>query len=218
MKEKILLVTNAKKETGVHYTLNHTGKMAGMMSLSTSCLCNPHCQAYSKNPEAICSHCYANTLLKVRTVMQPCLQKNAEILSNKVLKREEIPLINATYFRFEAFGDLINETHVINYFNICKANKHVKFALWTKNPHIIQHVLDSGVKKPSNLQIVLSSFYVNKPADKERWDFVDKVFTVYDKNYISEHNIDINCGARSCLACNKCYRKTKEVYINEKLK
>ena len=90
MKEKILLVTNAKKETGVHYTLNHTGKMAGMMSLSTSCLCNPHCQAYSKNPEAICSYCYANTLLKVRTVMQPCLQKNAEILSNKVLKREEV--------------------------------------------------------------------------------------------------------------------------------
>lgn len=29
--------------TGIHVTINHTGKMEGMQSLSTTCKCNPIC-------------------------------------------------------------------------------------------------------------------------------------------------------------------------------
>lgn len=43
-REKFLTVAEAEKATGVHYTVNHSGKMEGMQSLSTSCLCNKYCR------------------------------------------------------------------------------------------------------------------------------------------------------------------------------
>lgn len=43
-REKFLTVAEAEKATGVHYTVNHSGKMEGMQSLSTSCLCNKYCK------------------------------------------------------------------------------------------------------------------------------------------------------------------------------
>lgn len=217
-KTQVVTMENSKEVSGLHFTINHTGKMKGMSSLSTSVLCNPYCQTYSKDKDKICSRCYAKTQMRCYTSMQKCMEKNTEILTSEVIPMEKLPLINRTYFRFEAFGDLNNTMQVINYFNICKKNKKVNFALWTKNPALVEAVLESGMKKPKNLQIVLSSHYMNIPADVEKWNFVDKVFTVYDKDYIKEHDIEINCGARSCLACNKCYRKSKEKYINEKVK
>lgn len=39
VREKFLTLVEAEKVTGVHYTVNHSGKMEGMQSLSTSCLC-----------------------------------------------------------------------------------------------------------------------------------------------------------------------------------
>lgn len=44
VREKFLTVAEAEKVTGVHYTVNHSGKMEGMQSLSTSCLCNKYCK------------------------------------------------------------------------------------------------------------------------------------------------------------------------------
>ena len=54
--------------------------------------------------------------------------------------------------------------------------------------------------------------------DRERFWFVDHVFTVYDKKFIEENNIEINCGSRDCLGCQLCYHGDTEFYINEKLK
>ena len=150
--------------------------------------------------------------------MQECLRQNTEILTSRILSYDEVPLINAAMFRFEAFGDIQNGTQVINYFNICDKNPMVNFALWTKNPFIVSIVLKLGYKKPENLQIILSSHYLNVAADKRKYPFVDKIFTVYDKNYIEDHGIDINCGSQNCLSCGKCYTKNDTVYINEKLK
>ena len=150
-REKFLTVAEAEKATGVHYTVNHSGKMEGMQSLSTSCLCNKYC-------------------------------KNRSINSD-----------------------------------ICKKNKHGHLALWTKNPWIIEEALDASERKPSNLQIIYSSSCINDQADPG-YDFIDKIFTVYDKDYISAHDVSINCGAKSCLTCHKCYVKSKIKYINEKLK
>lgn len=217
VKEKVLTVVEAEKVTGVHYTVRHTGKMEGMQSLSTSCLCNEYCKNRSHNQELVCSHCYAQRQMKMYKNLNVCLERNTEILTGRLLEEAEIPMINASFFRFESFGDLINKIQIINYFNICKKNKHVKFALWTKNPWIIEEAIESGEKKPANLQIIYSSPCLNDPVDPG-YDFVDKIFTVFDKNYIKIHNIDINCGAKNCLLCNKCYRKSKVKYINEKLK
>ena len=78
----------------------------------------------------------------------------------------------------------------------------------------------NGIKKPKNLMIVVSSPIMNKriELDKEKFWFVDHVFTVYDKDYIKVNNVNVNCGAKSCLGCQLCYHKDAEFYINEKLK
>ena len=55
------------------------------------------------------------------------------------------------------------------------------FALWTKNPWIIEDAFDASERKPSNLQIIYSSPCINDQADPG-YDFIDKIFTVYDKN------------------------------------
>lgn len=218
-KRKIILLPDKfKKKTGIHVVTAHRGKMEGMASISTSCLCNKYCKEYSKNNENICSYCYANTSLRIFTGMKENCEKNTEILTSRILTPEELPVLNYSYFRFEAFGDLINETQLINYFNICRNNKGTHFALWTKNPFIIEKVISNGGKKPRNLQIILSSMKINQPADGSKWSFVDKVFTVYSDEYIEANNVQINCGSESCLLCRKCYCSTKNKTINERLK
>lgn len=216
-RKEIITMWNAKEKIGLHFTIKHTGKMAGMYSLSTSPLCNRYCQEYSKDPDKICSHCYAQTQMQMYKNMQECLANNSKLLTETILKKKDIPIINAKFFRFEAFGDISNETQVINYFNIAKHNKGVHFALWTKNPGIVQRAIDAGISKPKNLQIILSSHYTNKEMETD-YDFVDKIFTVYDKQYIENNDVEINCGDKKCLACGLCYKKNKIRYVKEQIK
>lgn len=219
-RDDILTIEDMKKVTGLHFTTNHSGKMRGMQSLSTSCLENEFCKTRSQLGDTVCSHCYAERQMRMYTSMQQCFKKNTEILTSRVLQDNELPLLNAAFFRFEAFGDLCNETQVINYFNICKKNKKVHFALWTKNLWFIDDAIKNGHKKPRNLQIVYSSPHINCTAISalSTMPFVDKVFTVFDKDYIKAHNIEINCGDKCCLACQKCYLKSAERLINERIK
>lgn len=87
-----------------------------------------------------------------------------------------------------------------------------------KNPDIIKKVFAAGYKKPANLNILISALYINKSIDINKFPFADKIFTVYDKKYISDNNITVNCGARDCSTCLKCYTKNPVKYINEMLK
>ena len=75
-----------------------------------------------------------------------------------------------------------------------------------------------GYKKPDNLNILISALYLNKSIDIAKYNFADKIFTVYDKTYIEKNQIEINCGARDCMSWLKCYTKNNVKYINEKLK
>ena len=219
-KEKVVTIKECEEITKLHFTMNHTGKMSGMYSLSTSCTCNEFCKKRSQNTGSVCSHCYAQRQMKMYKTLEKCLIRNTEILTRQIIDEKDLPLINALYFRLEAFGDLNNATQVINYFNLCKKNPEVKFALWTKNLWLIEDVIKNGIKKPKNLNIVYSLHNLNEQNDKifEWYPFVDKVFAVFDKKYIKENGIKINCGAENCLSCGKCYRKSKAKYINEKLK
>ena len=216
IKERI----NKRVNEQLHITVNHTGKMRGMASLSTLCQINPNCQKYAEIEGSICKECYAMRQTKCYKNMIPCLERNTKLLTERVIPIDELPLLNFVYFRFEAFGDLVNETQLINYFNICKKNPDVHFALWTKNLHIVKRVIEIiKVKKPRNLVIILSSLFVNKSVDINKLpNYIDKVFTVYDKEYIKEHGIVINCGARNCLKCHKCYKKTGDRMICEQKK
>lgn len=216
-RENFVTTEDMKEIYGLHFTLKMNGKMSGMQSLSTSVLENPFCKKYRLEEGSICSKCYAATQMKCYINMQACFARNTEVLTKQIIPIQDWALLNAAFFRLEAFGDLNNVTQVINYFNLCKANPQVNFALWTKTPALIQAAINKGYKKPKNLQVVLSSKRINEVAEIKH-DFIDKVFTVYDKEYIKEHNVDINCGKKKCLACRKCYTKNKLVFINEELK
>jgi hypothetical protein len=149
--------------------------------------------------------------------MEKPMVENQRILTSEVLPFDMLPAINNLYFRFEAFGDVNNATQVKNSFNLCYKNPRVKFALWTKNPDYIAAAIRDGYEKPANLNIVLSSLFVNKQR-KTRYAFVDKVFTVYDPEHIAKNNVQINCGAKNCFTCGLCYEKNDVSIINEKLK
>ena len=215
MKECTL--ANSRKISGLHFTTQHSGKMAGMVSISTSVTTNERCAKNAQIKGSICEKCFAAKQMKVFPTMEKPMIENQRILTSDVLPLEKLPTINNLYFRFEAFGDLNNATQVKNYFNICYKNPRVKFALWTKNPDYIAQAIADGYEKPNNLNIVLSSLFINKER-KNLFPFVDKVFTVYDSNFIEENNIDINCGARNCFSCGLCYEKNGVSVINEKLK
>lgn len=216
-KMKTITMQNSKKYNGLHFTTSHTGKMSGMASISTAVICNERCRKNAQIEGSICSKCFAAAMAQRFPGMMNPLVQNQQILTSSILPVELLPVINVLYFRFEAFGDLNNEIQVINYFNICRKNPGVKFALWTKNPDYIAAAIKDGHEKPENLNIILSSLFINKES-KQRYDFVDKIFTVYDAEYITANNIDINCGARNCFTCGLCYNKNDVRIINEKLK
>ena len=208
---------NSRKISGLHFTVNHSGKMSGMASISTSVTTNERCKKNAQIKGSICEKCFAAKQMKVFPTMEKPMVENQRILTSEILPAEMLPTINNIYFRFEAFGDLNNATQVKNYFNICYKNPRVKFALWTKNTDYIAQAIDEGYAKPDNLNIVLSSLFVNVER-KNPVPFVDKVFTVYDPAHIEAENIEINCGARNCFDCGLCYEKNGVAVINEKLK
>lgn len=210
-------LANSRKISGLHFTTKHNGKMAGMASISTSVTTNERCAKNASIKGSICEKCFAAKQMKVFPSMEKPMIENQRILTSEILPAEKLPIINNLYFRFEAFGDLNNATQVKNYFNICYKNPRVKFALWTKNPDYIAAAIRDGYEKPSNLNIVLSSLFINKQRPNP-FPFVDKVFTVYDAETIDAENVDINCGAKSCFSCGLCYEKNGVGVINEKLK
>jgi hypothetical protein len=216
-KEKICTLSNSKSISGLHFTTKHTGKMEGMVSISTSVTTNERCAKNAKIKGSVCEKCFAAKQMKVFTSMEKPMVENQRILTSEVLPLEKLPIINNLYFRFEAFGDLNNDIQVINYFNMCYKNPKTKFALWTKNPDFIESAIKKGYSKPENLNIVLSSLFLNKER-KNPYTFVDKIFTVYTPDFIEENKIEINCGSRNCFSCGLCYEKNGVTYINEKLK
>lgn len=206
---------------GAIWMTKHEGKMAGIDSIGTTCANNPFCIERRKNGDSVCAHCYAATYMKMRPTLKKRLAENEKILTTRLLEGREIPVTNANVFRFESFGDLYNTTHLANYVLICERNPYTRFGLWTKNIFVLDELFNkNGVKKPDNLSIVVSSPMLNKEMElnKEEYWYVDHVFTVYDKPFIEENNVDINCGARSCLNCQRCYHRDTEFYVREQLK
>ena len=221
-KEKFITVESFYKKWGVKFTFKHTGKMKNMISLSTCCKCNQHCAEHAKVKGSICEKCYAQRMLnnKFYDNLKKVLENNYKVLTTVIIPVEEWPIINTAAFRLEAFGDVDNEIQAINYFNFCTKNKQIPWAAaWTKNPLIFDNVIKAGHKKPKNLNIGISSILLNTVAKIDAFPWCDFVFTVYDPDYIKEHDIAINCGALLCIGCLKCYKKHKGViYINELLK
>jgi len=204
----------------IQITLNHSGKMKGMQSLSTNTLTNSLCTKNHQIEGSICAKCYSQTLLKMRKTLQAKTERNTILLTKRILKFEELPYVNTLYFRFEAFGDVHNRTHLINYMNMAIKNPHCRFALFTKNYKVAYEYFQHN-PIPTNVNIILSSLMINKPISVDKFikaGIKVKTFTVYRKEAVAQNNIEINCGAKSCISCLNCYTKNDIIDIRELLK
>lgn len=235
-----------KKEMTIEQKLHdslcweHTGKMKDLVSCSTSVLENENCQkrreqarkAKEVNPEKdfICLHCFADAQLSYQTTTGKKYARNTELYTSQVYAPELWPLLNASIARIEAFGDTQpgkkGEIQVENYFNFCKNNPDTTFAAWTKNPLTYHNVIER-IGKPENLILIYSDPVINGTMEnpekyletlKVVFPEIDKIFVVYDKKFVKKNNVEINCGARSCNRCRRCYRKNTEAVIKEQLK
>lgn len=223
-REKFQTIETFREAYGVHICTNHSGKMTGFASLSTSPLSNTFCKARCKCKGSICEKCYSMRMQRMYATLDRTLAKNHEVLTKRIIPVSDMPILNYLMFRLESFGDVENEIQIINYFNLCRRNPRVQFTIWTKNTPIFKKLLANGYggkryPKPKNLLVVVSSPFVNTAEDISKYPFADKVFTVYTKEYAEKNGIAINCGALSCAKCQRCYdRHDRARYINELLK
>lgn len=219
-------LAKVKVKPVIELTTDHTGKMLGMQSLSTSCRTNPGCLRNSKIPGSICEKCYAQTMLQMYKDLDAKTERNTEVLTKEILDMADLPVINCQIFRFESFGDIHNEIHLQNYINIAIKNPGCMFTLWTKNYSVALNYFKTH-DCPENFTLIISSLFINKKQDLTPFKKLGKfrkgqlkVFTVYDYDYIRLHHddININCGSRLCMGCQLCYRKNEVEEINEILK
>lgn len=210
----------------------HSGKMTGLPSISTSCLCNKLCQARIKNGEAVCSHCYSQRMMGFRKYVATAMERNTKALTERLFPKKDAKNMRL-YFtskmeqqnpkklaRIESFGDVANVTQARNYIRIIKANPKFNFGIWSKNPGIWATAFEKE-GKPKNCTFVLSSLRVNVPDQPgpRISPYVDHVFTVYSKDYRDANGIETNCAGVSCAQCGRCYRKNKnDFYVNELLR
>ena len=203
----------------------HTGKMENIISLSTSPLKNINCinKHNCNNDNIICKHCYSFKMQEQYSSLEKKLIRNTNNLINRTvsiteMERAKYFITKNDIFRFEAFGDLINEMQLNNYVRIAKYFPEITFTLWTKNAFIINKYFDNH-EKPENMILIFSNALIDQPLKAEKLSlnglkYFDKIFNVF-----SNDNIDpINCGKRDCNNCRRCYRKNTACIINELLK
>jgi hypothetical protein len=193
-----LHITSHKKKNG------EENKMDGMFSYNTNSLTNSFCLS-KRNTDAVCKSCYNKRLERFTA---KTFQRNSELLCDENYQPEKI-MYNV--IRFNSFGELINFQHYKNIIKLCEHNPKTQFTLWSKRADIV-----GLLEKPKNLITIYSSHYLNK-EEKLPLNF-DKVFTVYNTQYIVDNKIKINCS-KSCYECMKCYnKKDKTIYIKEQIK
>lgn len=211
-----------KKSYGITFSEKMTGKMSGMIAITTSCIDNPICRERAKNPDSICSKCYAERYLNIRPSVRKCYERNYNALTADIIPVKDWPVLNARAARIESFGDLANWIQAANYINLATANPGTVFGWWTKNPGYIATAIKKGYKIPKNAIIIYGNPYVDRfPSDSDilsRWPFVNKVFSVFSKDFADRENVTINCGSRNCLTCGRCYSKRTGFHVNEILK
>lgn len=220
---------NYFKKCCLKYTTHKAKKMQGILSLSTYKKTCAICNYLSQHDGAICKKCYAEKSLNLYAgSLLPCMIYNTLLLKYFDLETDQIPYINAKYFRLESFSDLQSAKHLKNLIKVCKKNKHVLFTLWSKAGYtLVKMMHDENIKKlPSNLNIVVSSIYINKSFDMDYLNGLQSVlntsnklkcFTVYDDESKQNASGQYICK-NACATCLKCYKKSKNIiYIAEKI-
>lgn len=200
-----------------------SGKLEDFWSLSSSPVINEYCRVRAANPLLICHECFSLASMHYKKELKLALEYNSIVFStwlfdDAALATIPFPVV-VGYGRIESHGDVRNVTHARNYIRFIRVHSWINFGVWSKNLAFYAKAFELETK-PGNMTFIASSPFYNRPMvipEKFKW-FVDHVFTVYRKQYASENNITINCGARSCKGCLNCYKKDTVYYINEMLK
>lgn len=200
-----------------------SGKMTGLQSISTAVFLNSQCLKNRRINGSICQKCYAARYSGMRPALARKLEINTLLYCGYVVPVELLPEINCLFFRLESFGDIMNTRQQVNYFNLVNKNSGVRFAQWSKNPHIINDTIKAGYNKPDNLTIVYSALFLNMDDSSvlkvmEKYGFIDYSFIVYTPEYIKENGVITNCAGVRCLSCLHCYKAGNIKIIREKLK
>lgn len=201
------------------FTTKHTGKMEGLISLSTTSAKNTFCQKMKTCKGSICQFCYTEKGFLKNVKNSKKLIDNYNLLTTSTLDwKNDVKNIdelnNYQQIRLESFGELENDLQLQNYLALASAFPNTTFTLWTKRTDLIKKNITTQ-NKPKNLILIVSSPTLNKPASLVGLSkVVDKVFTVYEKG---KHK-NINCGKAKCATCKLCYTHNKTRYINEELK
>lgn len=227
----------------IHISEKMTGKMNGIISISTCVLVNPVCIARvnhaikSGNLDCICLSCFATGTTNHYNALRDNTVINSALLSTVILPLDLLPRFKneIDIVRLESFGDTMNTIQAVNYINLCKVNPHVHFTVWTKNPGHYDTAF-KAFGRPDNLYIG----YSNPNRDRlpnvddmtNRYPWIDFIFTVWtDRQTALDNGTDINCRGYnpetgetvdSCRLCMKCYLKRHKAgtvtLINELLK
>ena len=182
-----------------------TGKLEDFHAISVNTLTNKFCikMHKSKRKDHICPKCYSFSLLQgFRKNVAPPLERNSRLLSSHLMCNAELPVINDTYFRFDAHGELINLTHLVNYVSIARKNKGCTFALWTKRKDLINKYHERwGDIIPDNLILIYSN-----PRISNIMDTPPKYFDRTFNNVLEHEEVERqNCTGQKCKDCLKCY-------------
>ena len=188
-----------------------TGKLVDIPAINTNTLTNEYCQKmHSSNARCICTECYSFAMLEgSRKNCAPAWEKNSILLKSNILK--ELPQFNSLYVRFHGHGELINETHFINYLLITEHNPKTTFSLYTKRHKLVKKVLETR-EKPQNLILVYSNPIKDRVTDKKP-QYFDKVF-----NTVTQENAQDNCTGRKCIECLACYQFDGDSVLVERVK
>ena len=201
--------------TGVMFSHKLSDKMKDILAISTNCLLNDRCIKRILSGKGICSKCFAANLSVCYESAFNNTAYNASILYNQVLPLEHLPIIDADELRIEWGGDTGSWMAAANYMNLARVNPLVSVTAWTKNPDHYLEAIRRGYTKPDNFTLILSSFELNEPqtVGTKYAPIIDKRFTVYTLEWLDNMNLDgsyINCGARSCKNCQRCYKNANK--------
>jgi len=186
-----------KPQADWHFT-KLSGKLSGLISISTAATCAPFCRSRYLNAvdDDICSKCYATAALSTyRESMVAALERNRQRLSATWYSPpEKWPV--AIALRLLSHGDISSPRECANLWHLVSDAPYPHIAMWTKN---IDAIARCVVRKPKRLQLIYSSPKIDICASKPSALF-DRVFTVY-RDTVPEDTYACPGNCASCLVC-----------------
>ena len=135
------------------------------------------------------------------------LRRNLKLIrSNKFITKLTKAIIKSKslYFRFFSSGQLENLDQLIKVLNVCRICKNVKFCLMCNNEIIYTQLIQSKIKIPSNVNLLLSNYIPNEKTPIFIKDYFIKFGIGVTQSTIKKSLTTCNASLKNGLKCNTC--------------